>query len=443
VSFRRELGPFDATMIVIGGIIGSGIFINPYIVARQLDSPALVLGAWTMGGAVAIAGALAYAELAKLLPRAGGQYVYLRDAWHPVVGFLYGWALLLMIETGAIAAVAIAFSQYTLRLAGAGQLSPQPLAVASIVVLSVINYFGVKPGSRVTNFFVVLKVAALAVLILFAWFQPSLPGWLSSVRVDDSPSTAMTFGAALIPILFAYGGWQVSTYLAEEMRDPVRHLPRALILGTLSVVAIYLLVNVAYLRTLGLDGLAATTTPAAETAGRWFGTAGERFVATAIAISTFGFLCLSVLAPTRVYYAMAADGAFLPALARLHPKYGVPGAAIILQAVWSIALALTGKYEELLAWVVFADWIFFGLTVAGLFILRKRLPPTGGYKTPGYPWVPLFFISVAMVVVYSAIRESPDRSLKGVGLLLAGIPVYYLFKWWTSRRPPNQADGIP
>ena len=292
MSFRRELGPFDATMIVIGGIIGSGIFINPYIVARQLDSPALVLGAWAMGGAVAIAGALAYAELAKLLPRAGGQYVYLRDAWHPVVGFLYGWALLLMIETGAIAAVAIAFSQYTLRLAGAGHLSPQPLAVASIVVLSVINYFGVKPGSRVTNFFVVLKVAALAVLILFAWFQPSMPGWLTSSRVDDSPSTAITFGAALIPILFAYGGWQVSTYLAEEMRDPVRHLPRALILGTLSVVAIYLLVNVAYLRTLGLDGLAATTTPAAETAGRWFGTAGERFVAMAIAISTFGFLSL-------------------------------------------------------------------------------------------------------------------------------------------------------
>src|SRR5262245_49628350 len=181
--FKRELGPFDATMVVIGGIIGSGIFINPYLVARQLDSPALVLGAWAMGGAVAIAGALAYAELAKLLPRAGGQYVYLRDAWHPVVGFLYGWALLLMIETGAIAAVAIAFSQYTLRLVGAPQISPQPLAVASIVVLSIVNYFGVKPGARVTNFFVVLKVAALGVLILFAWFQPSMPGWLSVGRV--------------------------------------------------------------------------------------------------------------------------------------------------------------------------------------------------------------------------------------------------------------------
>ncbi len=434
VSFRRELGPFDATMVVIGGIIGSGIFINPYLVARQLDSPALVLGAWAVGGAVAIAGALSYAELAKLLPRAGGQYVYLREAWHPVVGFLYGWALLLMIETGAIAAVAIAFSQYALRLAGSAHLSPLPLAIAAIVLLSGINYFGVKPGSRVTNVFVVLKVAALGVLILFAWFQPSMPGWLSAARVDDTPSTAGTFGVALIPILFAYGGWQVSTYLAEEMKDPVRHLPRALILGTLAVVAIYLLVNVAYLRTLGLDGLAATTTPAAETAGRWFGTAGERFVAMSIAISTFGFLCLSVLAPTRVYYAMAADGAFLPALAKLHPKYGVPTAAIVLQAVWAITLSLTGGYEELLGWVVFADWIFFGLTVAGLFVLRARMPRVEGYRTPGYPVVPLFFVAVAMVVVYSAVRDAPDRSLKGALILLAGIPVYYVFKRWTSRR---------
>jgi len=441
VSFRRELGPFDATMVVIGGIIGSGIFINPYLVARQLDSPALVLGAWAMGGAVAIAGALAYAELAKLLPRAGGQYVYLREAWHPVVGFLYGWALLLMIETGAIAAVAIAFSEHALRLAGSPNLSPLPLAIASIVILSAINYFGVKPGSRVTNVFVVLKVAALGVLILFAWFQPSMPGWMSNARVDDTPSTPLTFGISLIPILFAYGGWQVSTYLSEEMKDPVKHLPRALILGTLAVVAIYLLINVAYLRTLGLDGLAATKTPAAETAGRWFGAAGERFVAMSIAVSTFGFLCLSVLAPTRVYYAMAADGAFFPALAQLHPKYAVPTAAILLQAAWSIALALTGGYEELLAWVVFADWIFFGLTVAGLFILRSRMPRTEGYRTPGYPFVPIFFVAVAMVVVYSAIRDSPDRSLKGALLLLAGIPVYYLFKWWTSRRDQRPAPA--
>ncbi len=433
MSFRRALGPFDATMVVIGGIIGSGIFINPYLVARQLDTPALVLGAWAAGGAVAIAGAFAYAELGRLLPRAGGQYVYLREAWHPVVGFLYGWALLLMIETGAIAAVAIVFAEYTLRLVGVAGASPQPLAIAAIVVVTAVNYFGVKPGSRVLNVFVVLKVAALAVLIVFAWFTPAAPDWLSAARIDDSPSTALTFGTALIPILFAYGGWQVANYVAEEMRDPERHLPRSLIIGTLAVVAIYVLVNVAYLRTLGLEGLAATTTPAAEASGRWLGANGERFVAAAIAISTFGFLNLSVLAPTRVYYAMARDGAFVPALAQLHPRFGTPGAAILLQSAWAIVLALTGRYGDLLDTVVFADWIFFGLTVAGLFVLRGRLGATAGYRTPGYPWLPAFFVFVSVVVVFSTIRQSPGRSAVGAALLLAGIPLYYWFKRLSAR----------
>src|SRR5262245_61776975 len=214
-------------MVVIGGIIGSGIFINPYLVAQKLDSPVLVLAAWVAGGAVAIAGAFAYAELGSLLPRAGGQYVYLREAWHPVVGFLYGWALLFMIETGAIAAVAIVFAEYTLRLTGSPGLSPRPLAIAAIVAVTVVNYLGVKPGSRLLNFFVVLKVAALAVLILFAWFTPGAPDWMTAARIDDTPSNALTFGAALIPIVFAYGGWQVANYVAEEMRDPERHLPRS------------------------------------------------------------------------------------------------------------------------------------------------------------------------------------------------------------------------
>jgi APA family basic amino acid/polyamine antiporter len=434
VSFKRELGPFDATMVVIGAIIGSGIFINPYLVARALDTPALVLLAWAVGGGVAIAGAFAYAELGRMLPRAGGQYVYLREAWHPVVGFLYGWALLFLIETGAMAAVAITFAQYALRLVGSAGASPQPLAIGAIVLLSGINYLGVKPGSRVLNVFVVLKVAALAVLILFAWFQPATPGWFSAARVDASPSTVLSFGAALIPILFAYGGWQVANYVAEEMKNPERHLPRSLIVGTLVVVAIYLLVNVAYLRTLGLEGLAATMTPAAEATGRWMGAAGERFIAAAIAISTFGFLNLAVLAPTRVYYAMAADGAFIPALARLHPRYGTPGAAIVLQSAWAVVLALTGEYGELLDTVVFADWIFFGLTVGGLFILRRRLGRGTGYRTPGYPWLPGLFVAVAALVVYSTIREAPVRSAVGAALLLAGIPVFYLFKAFTNRR---------
>jgi APA family basic amino acid/polyamine antiporter len=219
------------------------------------------------------------------------------------------------------------------------------------------------------------------------------------------------------------------------MRDPEKHLPRSLIFGTLTVIVIYLLVNVAYLRTLGLDGLAATTTPAAEAAGHWFGAAGERVIASAIAISTFGFLNLAVLAPSRVYYAMAADGAFFPTLAKLHPRYGTPGAAIILQSAWAIVLLFSGEYGDLLDTVVFADWIFFGLTVAGLFVLRPRLGNAPGYRTPGYPWLPALFVAVAAVVVYSTIQQAPARSAVGALLLLAGIPVFYTFKYFSSRRP--------
>jgi APA family basic amino acid/polyamine antiporter len=428
-------------MVVVGGIIGSGIFINPYLVAQKLDSPAMVLGAWAAGGAVALIGAFAYAELGRLLPKAGGQYVYLSQAWHPLVGFLYGWALLFLIEAGAMAAVSLAFAEYALRLAGTTVVSPTALAIVAIVVLSEVNYVGVKAGSRVLNVFVVLKVAALAVLILFAWFQAGAPEWFSRARVDDTPTGGLDFGAALIPILFAYGGWQTVNYVAEEMRDPARDLPRSLLAGTITVVAIYVLVNVAYLRTLGLDGLAGTTTPAADTAGAWLGAGGERFVAAAIAISTFGFLNHAVLAPTRVYYAMAADGAFIPALARLHPKYRTPGNAITLQSALAIALLLLpGGYGELLGTVVFADWIFFGLTVAGLFVLRPRLGATPGFRTPGYPWLPALFVLVAGVVVFSAIREAPVRSLIGAGWLAAGIPVYYLFRHFGSGRPAETGD---
>jgi APA family basic amino acid/polyamine antiporter len=432
VSFKRALGPFDATMVVIGGIVGSGIFINPYLVARTLNTPALVLGAWIAGGAIALAGAFAYAELGQRLPKAGGQYVYLSEAWHPVVGFLYGWALLFMIETGAMAAVAMAFAQYALRLTGQTDSLVMVIAITAIVLLSVINYLGVTPGSRVNNIFVTLKIAALGVIILLALWGPSSPEWLTTGRAGASSigttGTALAFGAALIPILFAYGGWQNANYVAEEMRDAKRHLPRALILGTVIVVIIYLLANVAYLRTLGLTGLAATETPAADAAAKWLGANGARFVAAAIAISTFGFLDLAILAPTRVYYAMAKDGAFLPSVAKLHPRFQTPGNAIILQSVWAIVLLFTGKYGDLLNTVVFADWIFFGSTVAGLFMLRKRMGAPEGFRTPGYPWLPGFFVLVAVVVVYSVVREAPLRAAVGAGLLLAGVPVFYLFK---------------
>ena len=234
MSFKRALGPFDATMVVIGGIIGSGIFINPYIVAQRLDTSILVLGAWVAGGLIALAGAFAYAELGALFPRAGGQYVYLRDGWHPLAGFLYGWALLVLIESGAIAAVAITFATYALRLIDRPDVAPVPLAVASIAVLSIVNYFGVKPGSRLLNVLVVLKVAALVVLIGAGALAPAHAGWWSAARssTPDAVGATIAFGAALVPILFAYGGWQNANYIAEEIDDPRRNLPLSLLIGT-------------------------------------------------------------------------------------------------------------------------------------------------------------------------------------------------------------------
>jgi APA family basic amino acid/polyamine antiporter len=432
VTFRRGLGLFDATMVVIGGIIGSGIFINPYIVAQRLDSSVLVLGAWAAGGLIALAGAFVYAELGALFPKAGGQYVYLRDGWHPLVGFLYGWALLAVIESGALAAVAIAFATYTLRFVGRPDMWPVPLAIGAIVLLSVINYLGVKPGSRVLNVLVVLKVAALAVIILAGALAPASDGWLTGARsASGQHSTIVAFGFALVPILFAYGGWQNANYVAEEIQDPHRNLPRSLLAGTIAVIVIYVTVNVIYLRLLGLDGLAGTMTPASKAAAAMLGPFGDRFVTLAIAISAFGFLDLGILAPTRVYYAMAADRVFLPALARLHPRYQTPWVAIIVQSTWTCVLALTGRYEQLLNYVVFADWIFFGLTVATVVVFRRRSPvadrPAGTFRSPGYPLVPLGFVVVAAFVVLSVVRDDPSSAARGAVLLALGIPIFFAF----------------
>ncbi len=436
VTFRRALGPFDATMVVIGGIVGSGIFINPYIVAQRLTSSELVLAAWVAGGAIALAGALAYAELGAIFPKAGGQYVYLRDGWHPLAGFLYGWALLLMIESGAIAAVAITFASYALDLTGHPGVSAVPLAIAAIILLSIINYLGVKPGSVVLNVFVTLKVGALAALIAAGVFAPTFEGWFSATRANglDGLPTPIAFGAALVPILFAYGGWQNANYIAEEIDNPRRNLPVSLIAGTTVVVIIYVLVNAVYLRALGLEGLATTITPASKAAGVMFGPIGDRFVAAAIAVSTFGFLDLAILAPTRVYYAMAADGVFFSTLARLHPRYRTPWVAILIQSGWSCVLALTGRYEQLLNYVVFADWIFFGLTVASLLVFRRVYPlaerPHDAFVAPGYPVVAMAFAVTAAAVVLSVVRADPASAARGALLLGAGIPVFY----WFSRK---------
>ena len=440
MSFRRALGPFDATMVVVGGIIGSGIFINPYIVAQRLSSPGLVLAAWVAGGAIALAGAFAFAELGALFPKAGGEYVYLREAYHPGVAFLFGWASLLMIQGGGLAAVAIAFAQYTLRLIGRNAPPAAPLAVAAIAVVAAVNYVGVKPGSRLLNVLVLAKVAALAALIGGGLLLSGRSPAPSPSSVFPGGSGLVAFGAALIPILFTYGGWQSANIIAEEMREPRRTLPRALVAGTAIVILIYLLANVVYLSALTREGLAATTTPAADAVRRIFGPGADRLIAAAITVSAFGFLDLTLLAQTRIYYAMGADRLFFEGLGRLHPRFQTPSLAILVQAAWGIVLVLTGTYADLVDSVVFGDWIFFTLTVAAVFLFRRRFPlsnrSAGSFRTPGYPWFPAFFVVTGVAAVASAIASNPQRSLIGTALLATGVPVYFFYARRRRSRPP-------
>ena len=434
MALRRELTTFDATMVVVGGIIGSGIFMLPSIVAQRLPTSPLVLAAWVAGGAIALAGALAFAELATLFPQAGGEYVYLREAYHPLVAFLFGWASLLMIQGGGLGAVAITFAQYALRLLGRDPSAAPLAAAAAIVLVAAVNVAGVKPGSRLLNVLVLLKLAALAVLIVGGLLLPRrgpAPAIPVAAAAPAGGSMVLAFGAALVPILFAYGGWQSVNLLAEETSEPRRTLPRALMAGTAIVIAVYLLANVVYLSVLGRDGLAATATPASDAVLRIFGPGADRLISAAIAVSAFGFLDLTLLAQTRIYYAMGVDRAFLPALARLHPRFGTPVLAIVLQAAWGIVLVLTGTYGELVDSVVFGDWIFFALTVAAVFRFRSRIPPQArgerAFRLPGYPAVPALFVAAALAAVVSAIRTNPTRSAVGAGLLALGIPVYAVF----------------
>ena len=443
MALRRELGVFDATMAVVGGIIGAGIFINPYLVAQRLPTGPWILAAWVFGGAVALAGAFAFAELAALYPSAGGEYAYLREAYHPVVAFLFGWASLVMIQGGGLAAVGVTFAQYLLRFAG-GSGDPRPLATAAVMLVALVNYAGVKLGSRVLNVLVILKIGALAILIFGGLFllrgAPPLPP--PAAAVSRPSASVLAFGAALVPILFSYGGWQSANTLAEEIRDPRRTLPRALFAGTLIVLAVYVSVNAVYLAALGRDGLAATATPAADAARRLFGTGVDRWLAAAIAVSAFGFMNLTLLGPTRISYAMARDGVFWPGLSFLHPRFGTPHRAILLQALWAVGLLWTGTYGGLVDSVVFADWIFFGLTVAAVLFLRRRVPPErrppGAYLSPGYPALPLLFLGACVLVLAGVIRSNPIRSGIGALLLLAGLPIYLAYAGRAGRK-----DGAP
>ncbi len=433
-GYAPRLGLFSATMMVVGGIIGSGIFLNPALVADRVRSVGLTLTVWVLGGVIALIGALVFAELGARRPVAGGGYVYLRDAYGRLPAFLYAWTLLLVIATGAIAAVAVTFASYTAALLGWPPATRVPLAIGAILLLSAVNYVGVKPGAMTQNVLTLLKLGALGFLIV-GGLSATSPASIAEPLSPLSGSVILAVGAALVPVLFAIGGWQQTNFVAEELIDPARNLPRALLAGVAIVVAVYLLANVAYLRTLGIAGLAGSSAPAADAMGALFGARGRALIAAGIAISTFGFLNLVILVSPRVYRAMASDGLFFPSLARLHPRYRTPTAAIVFQCGWGIILTLTGRYGDLLDYVVFGDWIFFGSTAATLFFFRTRErrgleQPDLRFRMPGYPAAPIIFILAAVYVVVGSIVSNPLNAIKGSALIALGVPV---FLFWDGR----------
>lgn len=428
-QYARRLGVFSGTMAVIGGIIGSGIFLNPPIVAQRVGTGPLVLAVWGLGAVVAIAGALIFAELGQRMPRAGGQYAYLRAAFGPLAGFLDAWALLLIIATGAIAAVAFTFASYLTALLGLPAGATTPVAAGAIALLTLINILGVAWGAWVQNVFTILKLAAIAILIGVALLGPA-PEVATAAAAGVAPSNLwLAVASALVPVLFSYGGWQQTNNIAEEFVDPVRQLPKAIILGVLVVVLAYVGTNAAYLKALGATGLAASPAPAAETIATYLGPAGRRLISAGIVASTFGFLGLTILASPRVYQAMARDGLFFDAFSRLHPRFQTPVGALLFQGGWAIALLLTNAYGQLLDYVVFADWIFFGSTGVALVVLRRREPVTTGFRCPAFPLTVTVFVAAAAYVVFGSVWSNPMNALRGAGLLLLGVPVY----WWRAR----------
>ncbi len=431
-QFARKLTLFDAVMIVISGIIGSGIFINPYVVAQKVQTPFLILAVWGVGGLIALAGAFVFAELSTVMPRVGGQYAFFREAFHPLVAFLHGWSLLLIIQSGATAAVAIAFAQYLKPLFGLSDGLIAPVAVAILLGLSAFHALGVKPGAVLINIITFGKTLAIVILIVGAFvltkesgitFEPMKPANLNGFGLLSA------FFAGLVPTMFTYGGWQNLNFVSEEVRDPLRNLPRAILLGVFCVIVVYLSANVAYVHTLSASKLAATTTPAADLAAQIFGETGKKAISLLIVISTFGFINLALLSAPRVYYAMAADGVFFKSVGKLSERFHVPTAAILLQGALASLFALSNRYEELLGYAVFADWVFFALAGAALIVFRRTMPDAPRPQpTPFYPLTPMLFIIAGLGIVINTFITDWKNARIGALIIALGVPVFYLWK---------------
>ncbi len=430
-SLRRDLTLFDLTMISIGSTIGSGIFLTPALISRSLVAPGWVIVAWLIGGFMAVSGALSFSELGAMMPKAGGIYVFLKETYGGLIAFLYGWSEFLVTNTGSIAALGIAFATYLGYIVPLGSTGTIFAAIIGVIGLTVVNVLGVKAGGIFSDVFTVLKLLGIAGLIVVGLSLGS------TSTIDTTAPFAMPTGGlstslalALVGVFWSIGGWQHATFTGAEVKDPQRNIPRAMIIAASVITLVYVLTVIAYMMLLPQPAIAASQELASDAMERALGVAGGIGIAIAVFISTFGTAGVYTLTAPRIYYAMALDGVFFKPVARLHPKFGTPAFAIITQSMWAIVLiAFWGTFENLISYVVFTDWIFYGLTGGAVLILRKKLPDVARpYRTILYPLTPILFTAGAAWFVVNTLINKPPEAGAGILFLLIGIPVYLFWK---------------
>ncbi|MFN7915139.1 MAG: amino acid permease [Vicinamibacterales bacterium] len=426
-ELRRALGQTHATAMVVGTIIGASIFVQPSEITKQMPSVQGILFVWLFAGVLTMFGALICAELASAYPETGGVYVFLRESVGAPVAFLWGWAMLWSMHSGIIAAIATVFARYATTFVPLGQTGTRALAAGVILLLSLVNYIGVKHGGRTQNIFTVAKVAAVAGVIVagLVWRGAAPPPLM-----DAAPATARGFLLAVAAGLFSYGGWHMVTYTAGETRNPTKTIPRALMAGTLIATACYAGLNVIYLRVLPLDAVRSSAHVAADAADVMLGGGGATLMAAVVLVSAFGAVNGIILVGPRVYYSMARDGVLFQALGAVNPRFGTPGPAILVQAVISAGLAVTNTYGALFSRVIYTEWIFFAIMAAGLIVLRRRPGYAPAYRLPGGVGIALIFIVASLTIVWTQVAANPADSLIGLGIVLVGLPVYGV---WSRR----------
>ena len=429
-ELKKDLRLYGLIMVAIGSCIGSGIFLTPSQIAGHLPAPFLILMAWGLGGVITLTGALTFAELGAMFPQAGGVYVYLKEAYGDLFGFLYGWVYLVVITSGANAALSIACAYYLAFLFPLNETGIKIVAILALVIVTFINIFRVRAAEVFTNVFTGFKLVGIAAVIGIGLFFGNIKfNLFESATKAETGSLPAAFGLALIGVLWSYGGWQHASFVAGEARNARRNIPKAMILGSIIVTIVYLLTNLAYLFLLPVDQIASSQSIAADAVSTLIPFGGA-LIAVLIAISTFGTLGIYTLSAPRIYYAMSKDGLFFKKLAWIHPKFHTPVYAILVQSTWAVVLLLFwGTFEDLITYVVFTDWIFFGLTAAGVFILRyKRKDLARPYKTFGYPVVPLIFICITFLFVLNVLITKPLHAWAGLILIFISLPIYTYFK---------------